>query len=41
MQDHKVDARAAAQNFLIVHPEIWTSWVSAEIATRVRAALPN
>lgn len=35
----KDPARAAAIDFLKTHPEMWTTWVPADVAKRVKAAL--
>ena len=40
MQEYNVDAKAAAQHFLSTRSDIWTGWVSADVAARVQAALP-
>ncbi|MBN2752947.1 MAG: ABC transporter substrate-binding protein [Rhodospirillaceae bacterium] len=33
------DAEVAAKAFLVEHPEMWTTWVPADVAIRVKAAL--
>ena len=32
-------ASDAAIEFLVRHPEVWTAWVSAGVAKKVRAAI--
>ena len=39
MQDNKAEAKDAAINFLKTQPDVWTQWVPAEVATKVKAAL--
>lgn len=39
MQETGATAEQAAAHFLRTHPEVWTAWVPAEVAARVRAAL--
>ena len=37
--ENKADAEATAVNFLKTEEAVWTSWVSPEIAEKVRASL--
>ena len=39
MQENDVEADAAAEEFLRTREDIWTNWVSDEVADKVRAAL--
>lgn len=39
MQENKATPDQAAADFLKSHPEVWTKWVPAEVATKVKAAL--
>ncbi len=39
MQDNEVGTKEAAKWFLKEHEELWTAWVPAEIAQKVKAAL--
>jgi glycine betaine/proline transport system substrate-binding protein len=39
MQDHGSTPAEAAVNFLGTHEEVWTKWVPADVAERVKAAL--
>lgn len=39
MATERLEASEAANNFLANHEEIWTQWVSAEAATKIKAAL--
>ncbi len=39
MQDHDADASEAAKWFLKEHEELWTKWVSEEVAQKVKAAI--
>jgi glycine betaine/proline transport system substrate-binding protein len=39
MQENDGSAEKAAQNFLRTRPDLWTSWVPADIAERVKGAL--
>lgn len=39
MEDNQADGEIAAQHFLETQPEIWTKWVSADVAEKVKAAL--
>lgn len=39
MQDHGSTPAEAAVNFLRTHEEVWTRWVPADVAERVKAAL--
>ena len=41
MEEDGLDAEGAARYFLENHEETWTSWVSDEVADRVRAALQD
>ncbi len=40
MRDNNVEPAAAARHFLSIHPEIWSGWVTGDVAARVQAALP-
>ncbi|MBN3856566.1 ABC transporter substrate-binding protein [Paraburkholderia sp. Ac-20340] len=39
MTEHKVDAQAEALKFLKTHPEMWKTWVPADVATKVQKSL--
>ncbi|MGF1699493.1 ABC transporter substrate-binding protein [Photobacterium makurazakiensis] len=39
MEDYQADGEFAAEHFLNENPEIWTTWVSPEIADKVKKAL--
>ena len=39
MHDNQADGPDAALEFLTAHEDIWTSWVTAEVAAKVKAAL--
>lgn len=39
MADQKLDARKTALQFLKAHPEVWTKWVPADVASKVKASL--
>ena len=39
MQDNKADTTAAAMWFLHNYEELWTGWVEADIAAKVKAAM--
>ena len=39
MQDNDVDTKAAAMWFFEKHEDLWTSWVPAEVAEKVKTAL--
>ncbi len=38
-EDNQASAEGAALHFLETYPEVWTSWVPAEVAEKVKAAL--
>ncbi|KAA5605591.1 ABC transporter substrate-binding protein [Roseospira marina] len=38
-EDHQATGEGAAMHFLKTYPEIWTPWVPAEVADKVKAAL--
>jgi glycine betaine/proline transport system substrate-binding protein len=37
--ENQADAAATAQNFLKTKEDLWTSWVPADVAERVKASL--
>ncbi|MGV3651515.1 MAG: glycine betaine ABC transporter substrate-binding protein [Devosia sp.] len=37
--ENQADARATAENFLLTEEAVWTEWVPAEVAEKVRASL--
>ena len=39
MTEHKVDAQTEAQKFLKQHPEMWKTWVPADVAAKVQQSL--
>jgi glycine betaine/proline transport system substrate-binding protein len=39
MTEHKVDAQTEATKFLKEHPEMWKSWVPADVAAKVQKSL--
>ncbi len=39
MRKNKTDATASARYFLTTYPKVWTQWVPADVAERVKAAL--
>ena len=39
MQDNDVDTKAAAMWFFEEYEDLWTSWVPAEVAEKVKTAL--
>lgn len=39
MSEHQANGADAARHFLQTQPEIWERWVSADVATKVRAAV--
>lgn len=39
MEDNQADGEYAMENFLIEHEDIWTQWVSEDVADKVRDAL--
>ncbi len=39
MEDNKVESKDAAMHFLKTKPEVWTQWVPADVAEKVKASL--
>jgi glycine betaine/proline transport system substrate-binding protein len=39
MSDNQADGPTGARHFLQNNPEVWTQWVNAEVATKIKAAL--
>lgn len=39
MEDNQADGEIAALHFLENYPQIWTTWVSPEVADKVKSAL--
>jgi len=39
MQENQADGADAAVEFLMVHEDVWTKWVSADVAAKVKAGL--
>ncbi|HKT91530.1 MAG TPA: histidine ABC transporter substrate-binding protein, partial [Paraburkholderia sp.] len=39
MTEHKVDAQDEALKFLKQHPEMWKTWVPADVAAKVQKSL--
>ena len=39
MNDNQAQNEEAARHFLVTYPDLWTSWVGADVAAKVKAAL--
>jgi len=39
MAEEQADGEDAAFEFLIQHEDLWTTWVSEEVAVKIKAAL--
>ena len=39
MQENQADGADAAMEFLKVHEDIWTQWVSSDVAAKVKAGM--